>query len=173
MNYSEDFILNTLLYPFFFKENVFVVQYFTCDSQPIKCTNTSWTLQGGNVLGTIFSGGVIHIWCSSVEWLRVSGASVFFFTRELQRPDFFPPLLPVITLFRFHASPVASHFSNSAESRLRSPAASLTTRRRSRLASKRCSTQTLWMSALVTEQMATLLQSINPRVGFTENINVR
>lgn len=86
---------------------------------------------------------------------------------------FFPPLLPVITLFRFHASPVASHFSNSAESRLRSPAASLTTRRRSRLASKRCSTQTLWMSALVTEQMATLLQSINPRVGFTENINVR
>lgn len=174
MDYTEEFILNTLFIYIFFKENVFVVQYFTCDSQPIKCTNPNWTFQtGGNVLGTIFSGGVIHIWCSSVECGYVSVVHLFSFSPESFSDLIFSPLLPVIVLFRFHASPVVSHLSNSAESRLRSPAASLTTCRRSRLASKRCSTQTLWMSVLVTEQIVTLLQSINPCVGFTENSNVR
>lgn len=91
MNYTEEFILNTLFIYIFFKENVFVVQYFTCDSQPIKCTNPNWSFQtGGNVLGTIFSGGVIHIWCSSVECGYVSVVHLFSFSSESFSDLIFP-----------------------------------------------------------------------------------
>lgn len=144
MNYTEEFILNTLFINIFLRKMCLLFN-ISHDSQPIKCTNPNWTFQtGGNVLGTIFSGGVIHIWCSSVECGYVSVVHLFSFSPESFSDLIFPPLLPDIVLFRFHASPVVSHLSNSAESRLRSPAASLTTCRRSRLASKRCSTQTCW-----------------------------
>lgn len=70
-------------YKHFFLRKMCLLFNISHDSQPIKCTNPNWTFQtGGNVLGTIFSGGVIHIWCSSVECGYVSVVHLFSFSPE-------------------------------------------------------------------------------------------
>lgn len=60
---------------------LFNISHVTVSQSNVQ-TQTELFRRVGNVLGTIFSGGVIHIWCSGVECGYVSVVHLFSFSPE-------------------------------------------------------------------------------------------